>query len=209
MEVIMVITGNGIEQALSDRVFRSMFEERKRVFVDLLGWDIPVLACRYEIDQFDDDEAVYIVITDDTGEHAGSARLLQTDRPHILDTIFPNLCDGVPPTGPNVREITRFCLARRLKARERLATRNRLVSALVEYALSNGILTYTGVAEWAWFQQILAFGWECLPLGLLDNSDPRGLSAMQINIGPDTPNLLSQSGVFAQIHLMDLDRAAA
>lgn len=33
----MVVTGNGIEQALSGRVFRSMFEERKRVFVDLLG----------------------------------------------------------------------------------------------------------------------------------------------------------------------------
>lgn len=53
----MVVTGNGIEQALSGRVFRSMFEERKRVFVDLLGWDVPVLARRYEIDQFDDDEA--------------------------------------------------------------------------------------------------------------------------------------------------------
>ena len=53
----MVVIRNGIEQALSDRVFRSMFEERKRVFVDLLGWDIPVLAGRYEIDQFDDDEA--------------------------------------------------------------------------------------------------------------------------------------------------------
>lgn len=205
----MVLTGNGIEQALSGRVFRSMFEERKRVFVDLLGWDVPVLARRYEIDQFDDDEAVYIVITDDTGEHAGSARLLQTHRPHILDTIFPDLCDGVPPTGPTVREITRFCLARRLKACERLATRNRLVSALVEYALSNGIATYTGVAEWAWFQQILAFGWECLPLGLPDNDDPRGLSAMRINIAPDTPHLLRQSGIFAQVHLMDLDRAAA
>lgn len=131
----MVVIGNGIEQALSDRLFRSMFEERKRVFVDLLGWDIPVLAGRYEIDQFDDDEATYIVVTDGTGEHCGSARLLRTDRPHILDTIFPHLCDDIPPAGPTVLEITRFCLARRLKARERLATRNRLVSALVEHAL--------------------------------------------------------------------------
>ncbi|MGD9812368.1 MAG: autoinducer synthase, partial [Sphingobium sp.] len=64
-------------------------------------------------------------------------------------------------------------------------------------------------AEWAWFQQILAFGWECLPLGLPDNNDPRGLSAMRINITPDTPHLLRQSGIFAQIHLMDLDRAVA
>lgn len=204
----MVVIRNGIEQALSDRVFRSMFEERKRVFVDLLGWDIPVLAGRYEIDQFDDDEATYIVVTDGTGEHCGSARLLRTDRPHILDTIFPYLCDDIPPAGPTVREITRFCLARRLKARERLATRNRLVSALVEHALCNGITTYTGVAEWAWFQQILAFGWQCLPLGMPSNAD-RGLSAMRIDISPATPGLLRQSGIFTSIQLMDLDRAAA
>lgn len=205
----MVVTGNGIEQALGDRVFRSMFEERKRVFVDLLGWDIPILAGRYEIDQFDDDEAVYIVITDDSGEHCGSARLLRTDRPHILDTIFPHLCEDGPPTGPAVREITRFCLARRLRARDRLVTRNRLITALVQHALHQGITAYTGVAEWAWFQQILAFGWVCLPLGLPSVSDPHSLSAMRIDISPETPRLLRQSGTFEPIHLMDLDRAAA
>lgn len=205
----MVVTGIGIEHALSDRVFRSMFEERKRVFVDLLGWDIPVLAARYEIDQFDDDDAVYIVITDESGEHCGSARLLRTNRPHILDSIFPHLCDAPPPTGPAVREITRFCLARRLRARDRLATRNRLVSALVEHALQNGITTYTGVAEWAWFQQILAFGWICTPLGLPNADNARGLSAMRIEISSETPHLLRQSGIFSPIHLTDLDRAAA
>ena len=204
----MVVIGNGIEQALGDRLFRSMFEERKRVFVDLLGWDIPVLAGRYEIDQFDDDEATYIVVTDGKGEHCGSARLLRTDRPHILGTIFPYLCDDIPPGGPTVREITRFCLALRLKAPERLATRNRLVSALVEHALCSGITTYTGVAEWAWFQQILAFGWQCLPLGMPSSAD-RGLSAMRIDISPATPGLLRQSGIFTPIQLMDLDRAAA
>lgn len=205
----MVVTGIGIEHALSDRVFRSMFEERKRVFVDLLGWDIPVLAARYEIDQFDDDDAVYIVITDESGEHCGSARLLRTNRPHILDSIFPHLCDAPPPTGPAVREITRFCLARRLRARDRLATRNRLVSALVEHALQNGITTYTGVAEWAWFQQILAFGWICTPLGLPNADNASGLSAMRIEISSETPHLLRQSGIFSPIDLTDLDRAAA
>ncbi|HWU72384.1 MAG TPA: acyl-homoserine-lactone synthase, partial [Sphingomonas sp.] len=36
-------------------VLRRMFEARKEVFVDLLGWDVPVLDGRYEIDQFDDE----------------------------------------------------------------------------------------------------------------------------------------------------------
>ena len=205
----MVVIGNGIDQALSGAIFRSMFEERKRVFVDLLGWDIPVLAGRYEIDQFDDDHAVYIVITDESGEHSGSARLLQTSRPHILDSIFPQLCAGDPPKGEAVREITRFCLARRLRARDRLTVRNRLVSALVEYALDSGITTYTGVAEWVWFQQILAFGWDCRPLGLPAGNGARCLAAMRIDISAETPSRLLQSGIYAPIQLMDLDRAAA
>ena len=201
----MVIIGNGIDEALDARVFREMFEERKCVFVDLLGWDIPTLAGRYEIDQFDDDEAVYLVIRDSAGNHCGSARLLRTDRPHILDTIFPDLCAGEMPRAADTREITRFCLARRLRAAERLSVRNRLVSALVEHALGAGISTYTGVAELPWFQQILAFGWDCSPLGhALD-----GLVAMRINITAETPDRLRRAGVYAPTLLVDLDRAAA
>mgnify|MGYP001603872240 CR=1 FL=1 len=201
----MVIIGNGIDDALDARVFREMFEERKRVFIDLLGWQIPALAGRYEIDQFDDDEAVYIVITDSAGNHCGSARLLRTDRPHILDTIFPDLCAGEMPRAADTREITRFCLARRLRAAERLLVRNRLVSALVEHALGAGISTYTGVAELPWFQQILAFGWDCSPLG----HALAGLAAMRINITAETPDRLRCAGVYSPSLLVDLDRAAA
>lgn len=84
----------GAARAMENRLFRSMFEQRKRVFVDLLRWDVPVLVGRYEIDQFDNDCAVYIVIADAEGEHLASVRLLPTCRDHILGTIFPELCEG-------------------------------------------------------------------------------------------------------------------
>jgi len=186
-----------------------MFEERKRVFVDLLGWDIPTLADRYEIDQFDDDEAVYIVVTDAAGNHSGSARLLRTDRPHILGTIFPGLCREAVPAGPEIREITRFCIARSLRATERRAVRNRLISALVEHALAAGITAYSGVAERGWFEQIRDFGWDCVPLGYGEVGDERGLAAMRIAITPNTPDLLRAAGIFVNTSLVDLDRAAA
>ena len=118
--------GTGFSQAMEHRLFRSMFEERKRVFVDLLRWDVPVIAGRYEIDQFDNDRAVYIVVTGDDGEHRASARLLPTTHEHILGTIFPDLCEEAPPRGSAILEITRFCLARKLRARERLELRNQL-----------------------------------------------------------------------------------
>ncbi len=39
-----------IRASLADPALRVMFEARKRVFVDLLKWDVPVLEDAYEID---------------------------------------------------------------------------------------------------------------------------------------------------------------
>lgn len=177
------------------RALKSMFEARKRVFVDLLGWDVPVLAGQFEVDQFDDPHCTYLLLTDQAGDHLGSARLLKTLRPHILGDLYPFLCEEAPPRGPAIFEITRFCLDRRLRASERLAIRNELVSALVDHALSAGITHYTGVAELGWLQQILAFGWECRPLGLPQLVDGRTLGALAITIAPDTPGLLAAAGI--------------
>ena len=156
----------GDAAAAGDAVMRAMFEARKRVFVDLLGWDLPVLADRYEIDQFDDAHARYLILADADQNHLASARLLPTQRPHLLADLFADLCDVAPPTGPDTWEITRFCLDRDLRATERRQWRDALVQGLACYALENGIRTYVGVAEQAWLDQILAFGWHAEPLAL-------------------------------------------
>ena len=183
----------------ADAVLAAMFEARKRVFVDLLGWDVPVLAGRFEVDQFDDPHARYLVLTDRNGVHLGSARLLDTTRPHILGELYPELCENEVPSGPGIAEITRFCLDRRLRARERLMARNQLVSALVDHALAAGIERYTGVAEMSWLQQILSFGWVCRPLGLPQAIDGTLLGALAIEIGPDTPSLLARAGIYQPV----------
>jgi acyl-homoserine lactone synthase len=173
-----------------------MFEDRKSVFVDLLKWDVPVVDGRFEIDEFDDEQATYILVAGEDGDHLGSARLLPTTRRHILDSLFPNLCAAPPPAGPRVFEITRFCLSRRQGAHSRRLTRNRLVSALVAHALARGIRTYTGVAQIGWLQQILAFGWECRPLGLPSRMECGTLGALRIEIAPDTPGRLAQNAIW-------------
>ena len=192
----MVLIAEHQPHPLADEALRAMFEARKRVFVDLLKWDVPVLDGRFEIDQFDDEHAVYLVVRGEQGEHVGSARLLETMRPHILDTLFADLCAGPVPRGPTIREITRFCLDPRLTAPGRLAVRNRLVSALVDHALARGITSYTGIAEIGWLQQILAFGWRCRPLGLPAAGRGRTLGALSIAITPQTPSLLARTGVY-------------
>ena len=183
---------------------KAMFEARKRVFVDLLKWDVPVLDGRFEVDQFDNERAEYLIVGVHDGRHAASARLLETTGPHILDSLFPQLSATKPPRGSSVREITRFCLDPRVGALARREARNVLVSALVEHALANDIKTYTGVAEFGWYQQILAFGWRCRPLGLPQMVDGRMLGALAIEITAETPGLLAANGIHRPTELAPL-----
>jgi len=205
----LVILAAAARQPLENQVLRAMFEARKQVFVDLLKWDVPVLQGRYEVDQFDDAHAVYLIVTGAQGQHLGSARLLKTVRPHILDTLFATLSASPPPRGDDVLEITRFCLGRNQSARERLVTRNALVTALAGYALEHGIATYTGVAELAWLQQILAFGWRCRPLGIPKVIDGRTLGALRIEITPETPALLADNGIHTRVPFEPADALEA
>lgn len=179
-----------------NRRMRAMFQARKRVFVDLLRWDLRVISGEFEVDQFDTSDAIYLILTDRAGVHLASARLLPTTKPHILDSLFSHLCDGAPPTGSTIYEITRFCLDRSLKTVERREARNRLVSAIADYALEHGITEYTGVADMGWFQQILAFGWRCRPLGLPVRDKTSALVALGITITARTPSLLADAGIY-------------
>jgi hypothetical protein len=54
-----VIVRSGCAGPSEDRVLRTMFEDRKSVFVDLLNWDVPVIDGRFELDAFDDEQATY------------------------------------------------------------------------------------------------------------------------------------------------------
>jgi len=174
----------------------AMFAERKLVFVDLLKWPLPVTDDRYEIDQFDDDDAVYFIAALNDGSHLGSLRLLRTDRPHILGSLFPHLADDPVPAGPDTREITRLCLAPRLRASERRLVRNQLISAMVDYALANGIRTLTGVARTSWLAQIQAMGWRCRTLGAPQPVDGTPTGAFRIAIETSTPKDLVRTGVY-------------
>lgn len=179
-----------------DAALRRMFRARKEVFIDLLKWDLPVLAGEFEVDQFDDPYADYLILLGREGEHRASARLLPTDRPHLLGDLYPHLCARPVPTGPRVREITRFCLDRHQRAGERRSARNQLVTALAQYALTHDIMSYTGVADLDWFEQIRRFGWACGALGQPVRHNGRLLVALHISIEADILERLHRGGVY-------------
>jgi acyl-homoserine lactone synthase len=169
-------------------LLQSMHQDRKRIFVDALKWDVPHDG-HCERDQFDDDYAEYLIVQDpSTGEHCASMRLLRTDRPHILGTLFADLCEGEVPNASDIREVTRLCMSPRLRACDRLAARNTLIRGMVEYAILTGIRAFTGVADMAWLSQILSAGWDCRPLGIPKIIEGAMLGGLIIHIEPATLN---------------------
>ena len=162
---------------------REMHCDRKRVFVDRLKWAVPVVEGDLEVDQFDHDGAVYLIVATPEGRHLGSARLLPSLRPHVLGAVFPQLCaDGVP-VGPDVWELTRLVYSPDLAD---VASLNRarmlLRLAIIEFALSVGIQHYSCIVRMDFLPTILSAGWVAEPLGLPAEIDGELTTAVRIDI---------------------------
>lgn len=204
----MLLIIDSTNRALEHKAMRSMFEARKRVFIDLLKWDLPALADRFELDHFDDVDATYLIVTDTDGEHLASARLLLTTRPALLDSLFPELVAGAVPQGKDVLEITRFCLSPGIGARQRRIARDTLLVGLAEFALENMIRIYTGVAELSWFRQVQTFGWDCRALGDPVLHRGQALVGLRIDIDESTVAKLAGAGIVSNAAAASAVRAA-
>lgn len=186
-------------------LLQAMFADRKRLFVDLFGWNVPVVDGQYEMDQFDNADTIYIVVADDDGGHAASVRLFPSTRPHMLGTLFPHLCPLGVPVDQATWESTRLCLPQRHGAERRRELRNMLFSAMVDVALDRGIERYTGVIPDPFRKEVLSLGWQAEPLGPAVRIPGGPIGAFLIHVGPDTPERLGWTGVYSPV----LDRGPA
>lgn len=168
-----------------------MHHDRKRVFVDKLRWNVPVRDDLYEIDEFDTDEALYLIAADPhTGKHMASVRLLPTDRPHLMSEVFKHLCDGEVPSGPDIWEMTRLCTAPEVPSAIAPFVRGRLLLSLFELALEQGITRVTAVCHLKFLSTLLSVGWDCEPLGLPREVDGEVAGAILIHVNADALAIL-------------------
>lgn len=193
----MIHIVEGLGAPADQPLLESMFEDRKRLFIDLLDWDLTVVDERLEIDRFDDAYATYIIAADRSGRHLASMRLLPSTRPHLLGTLFERLCTNGVPVGPDIFEITRLCLPPNLLRSERMRLRDGLIRAMVDHALDRGINRFTGVVTARFREQILGMGWQGEALGPGQDLGGGRLGAFAVTIEPGTPAQLEANGLYA------------
>lgn len=170
----------------------TMFRDRKRIFVDALGWDLPVVDGLYERDQYDGDQAIYLLATDPAdGTHLASLRLLPSTGPHLLVDHFADLCENGVPVGSTVFEMTRYCVSPKLRDRDAAWRARQMLSlGLVEFALLYGIDRLTGTTSLEWLPSILSIGWDVDVLGPAQRIGDQDVVALAINVSPATLQLM-------------------
>ena len=165
----------------------AMWQDRRRVLIDRLGWALQSPDGLHELDQYDGDETLYLIAWQpETRRHLGSVRLLPSTGPHLLRDIFPHLCATGVPTGADVWEITRLVTAPGLNRAEALQVRRQLAIALFEHALGAGITRYTMVTHLPWLPSLLSIGWDAEPLGMPQGEGPDATAALQIMVDAGT-----------------------
>jgi len=88
-----------------------MHVTRRKVFVDALGWDIPVTDGK-EVDSYDQLGPAYVMLTDPERRTVyASLRLMPTTGPTLLHDVFGDtIPDGGMLSAPGIWECTRFCV---------------------------------------------------------------------------------------------------
>jgi acyl-homoserine lactone synthase len=162
----MVEIVEGKDRALYPELFERLFKARYETFVLNRCWSLPT-RCGKEIDQYDNDSAVYFVDFDEKGHLQGSVRLTPTLTGSLTADYYPHLSQGaVMLRDPFVYEGTRYMASSREKsARNNRLVKARILGAMTEWAWSFGIGQVQTVIDAALFRSFKEVNSETFALG--------------------------------------------
>ncbi|SIQ75625.1 acyl-homoserine-lactone synthase [Bosea sp. TND4EK4] len=154
---------------------------RHRIYVDERRWEQLRRPDGREVDQFDTEEAVYLLDLDH-GRVIGGTRLVPTLKPHLMADVFPFLAnvEGIQ-RGADIVEWTRIFVVpdRRGPGSKTLHT---VLAAMLEYCLRQDYRAITVVMETWWLPRFLELGWEVRPLGLPADIDGMNCVGTMISV---------------------------
>jgi acyl-homoserine lactone synthase len=139
---------------------------RHDIYVGERKWMALARPDGLERDQFDNEDAIYVLAIDQ-GQVVGGSRLVPSLKPHLLSEVFPHLAGGAVPRGPDIFEWTRVHVIKpRREGRNRGRTTGMVFCGILEYCLRAEITALSALVEMWWLPHFQEMGWTIRPLGL-------------------------------------------
>jgi N-acyl-L-homoserine lactone synthetase len=155
-------------QHLYARQLDQMFRMRHTFYIEGHGWSGLTSQDGRETDEFDDEQAVYLMSLDPFGEVAASVRMNPTLGPTLLKK-FADWSDEALPSLDSVWDISRWIAApqhrRTTNPRWPSNHQRELMVGILEFCLSRGLTHLTMLAENRLAERIAAYGWPLRYLG--------------------------------------------
>lgn len=180
-------------RALYEDSLRQYMRLRHEVFVKERGWKDLSSPDGLESDSYDDEHAVYLLAID--GDRVvGGQRLYPTALPHMISEVFPHMAQRGLLQAFDVFEWTRYFVVRERRTGR---TDCRLLAAIQEFCLEEGITQVTAVVEMWWLPRWQQVGFKVKPLGLPSMIEGQPCIAAAIQISWDS---LQHVRRFAGLH---------
>ncbi|EDT02848.1 putative autoinducer synthesis protein [Burkholderia ambifaria IOP40-10] len=146
---------------------RALGTYRYEVFARRLGWTLPSTTGNaiVEWDQFDGGDTVHIVALDSRRQVCGSARLLPTTAPYLLEYLLPASSGLVFPSSPTVWELSRFAGSIAQNRSTDMASGMQLFPLVLAIAMSLGATCVIGAVTRAIARLYRRFGLDLQCIG--------------------------------------------
>ncbi|PYF03857.1 acyl-homoserine lactone synthase [Rhodopseudomonas faecalis] len=185
--MIHVITATN--RHLYHEAIEQHFKIRHNVFVDERGWKTLERSDGREIDQYDNDDTVYLLAME--GDRVvGGHRLYPTTKPTMISEVFPHLAAvSSCPSAPDIWEWSRYFI---VPERRDGDLNLRLMAAVQEFCLDEGISQVSAVFEMWWLPRFQQAGFVIKPLGIPALVENAWTIAALIDVSDSTFRAVSQ-----------------
>lgn len=179
LDVHVVATPN---RHLYESVLVDYHRRRCDVFVRERGWRHLRIVDDMEFDEYDDAHAIHLVMTD-RGRVVGGQRLYPACLPHMMVDVFAHLVQWPLPRGPRAFECSRYFIVPERRGGPADA---RLLLAMQQFCVEEGIETLSGVSELSNLSRRLQAGIRFRPLGMPQDIDGQPTIAVVADVTPQS-----------------------
>lgn len=135
---------------LPNTVIHSLFNDRRRQFINRHKWDLQVDKDGCEFDEYDDELSDYLVVHN-CGVHLGSCRVRPTNASSMIadhfSQHFPKIGEYLDSANGKIHEASRFCRSPEISHQESRIAIALLIKLLKSYKESHDIASFIAVVS--------------------------------------------------------------